>query len=152
MINHTLRQNLQCSLVVHCILLEALFIFLIALIPHGRRYPQLVKDKVLGPRIVHLHHQFLARITKNAIYPGSIGQNALQEDAPTPAIVTTTVQLESSGPIRIAKIAVWRLTYAVVLGLQYFKRTPRFLNIHGKNCLPFSLQLLWELHVYVFLQ
>ena len=74
----------------------------------------------------HLHHRFLAH------------HHALQEDAPTPATASTTVQPKSSAPkagLRRKKSRFWRLVYAV-LGLQDLERTPRCYNILGKNCLP----------------
>ena len=78
---------------------EVLLTFLIALIPHGRRCPRLIKAKALD---------FLTRIMKNASYHSIIDLNALQEDAPTPATAAKPFSPSLLFPksIRVAKIVV----------------------------------------------
>ena len=106
--------------------LESLFTFLIALIPYGRRCPQLVKAKFLG----NLYHQFSCTHSRNAFYPRRIFLEALQ-DIPISAI-SIDLQLPLS---RLRNSQFWDLEHVL-----------RCYHIFGKNCLPPILQLLWDVH------
>ena len=127
MIDRTLRLYLQCSLVVHYIPLKSLFTFLIALGPHGRRCPRLVKAKILR----NLHHQFSCAHLRNASYPRRIFLEALQN------IPISAISIDLQLPVsRLQNSQFWDLEHVF-----------RYYHIFGKNCLPSSLQLLWDVHI-----
>lgn len=81
--------------IYYCTSIKLLFTFLIIFIPHSRRFPRLVKAKILESFNLYLHYQFRHAYYEKYCLPGNIGSNAVQKNALLLTIASTIVQPKS---------------------------------------------------------